>query len=424
LEGRRLSVTSWSGFGANIAPLAAAAPQAGFINAITAPDGVVRALPLLAEHQGRYYESLALAMFRRLLGLPQVTPGFPPERFPPERFLPADHAPLDSLRLVQGASELANPVGERLSALIPFRCPGGPAGGSFRYVSAADLRGGRLTPGELRGKIVLLGTTAPGLLDLRATPVGEVYPGVETHANLLAGLLDGELKREPGDALGYELVLLVASGLLLAFALPLLSAAAAVSLTLAMLGAVVSLNTWLYLGHGLLLPLASALVMIGFAFALNMSYGYLIESRSRRALARLFGTCVPPALVNDMVKDLGRYSMAATTCELTVMFCDMRGFTALAETLEPTQLQALLNTVFSRLTDVIQAHGGTIDTYMGDCVMASWGAPVAMPDHAARAVAAALDMAAAVQTLNREHARQGIPAIGLNTGPMCAAATP
>jgi adenylate cyclase len=418
LQGRRLPATPWSGFGANIAPLAAAAPQAGFFNAITAPDGVVRALPLLAEHQGGYYESLALAMFRRILGLPQVAPGFAPERF-----LPADYAALESLRMVQGASELAIPLSERLTALIPFRGPGGPTGGSFRYVSAADLLAGRLAPGELRGKIVLLGTTAPGLLDLRATPVGEVYPGVETHANLLAGLLDGELQREPDYAVGYELLVLVASGLLLAIALPLLNAARAVALALAVLGAVVGLNFWLYLGHGLVLPLASALVMIALAFALNMSYGYLVESRSKRALARLFGTYVPPGLVTEMVKDPGRYSMAAATRELTVMFCDMRGFTQLSESMEPTQLQALLNTVFSRLTEVIRRHGGTIDKYMGDCVMAFWGAPVAMPDHASRAVAAALDMTASIKALNREHAGQGIPAIGvgigLNTGPMC-----
>jgi adenylate cyclase len=418
MQGRRVLATQWTGFGANIAPLAAAAPQAGFFNAITAPDGVVRALPLLAEHEGRYYESLALALFRRILGLPQVAPGFPPERF-----LPNDYAALESVRLVQGATELAIPVSNRLTALIPFRGPGGPAGGSFNYVSAADLLAGRLAPGELQGKIVLLGTTAPGLLDLRATPVGEVYPGVETHANLLAGLLDGELKREPDYAMGYELVVLVASGLLLALALPLLTAARAVALALAVLGAVVSLNAWLYLGHRLVLPLASALVMIGFAFALNMSYGYLVESRSKRALARLFGTYVPPGLVIEMVKNPGGYSMAASTRELTVMFCDMRGFTQLAETMEPTQLQALLNTVFSRLTEVIRAHNGTIDKYMGDCVMAFWGAPVAMPDHATQAVAAALDMAAAVQALNREHARQGLPAIGvgigINTGAMC-----
>ena len=418
LQGRSVLATRWNGFGANIAPLAAAAPQAGFFNAVSAPDGVVRALPLLAEHGGQFYESLALAMFRRLVEMPKVEPGFPPERF-----LPADYAALDSVRLVRGDSELAIPVNDRLTALIPFRGPGGPAGGSFRYLSAADLLAGRLAPGELRGKIVLLGTTAPGLLDLRATPVGEVYPGVETHASLLAGLLDGELKREPDYALGYELLVLGASGLLLALALPLLSAARAVALVLAVLGVVIGLNTWLYLGHGLVLPLASALVMIGLAFALNMSHGYLVESRAKRALAQLFGTYVPPALVSEMVKDPSRYSMAATTRELTVMFCDMRGFTQLSETMEPTQLQALLNTVFSRLTEVIRAHHGTIDKYMGDCVMAFWGAPVEQPDHAAQAVAAALDMGAAIEALNREHARQRLPAIGvgigLNTGAMC-----
>ncbi len=418
LQGRPVLATHWNGFGANIAPLATAAPQAGFFNAITAPDGMVRTLPLLAEHEGQFYESLALAMFRRLMGMPTVEPGFPPERF-----LPTGYAALESVRLVQGGTQLAIPVSDRLTAIIPFRGPGGPAGGSFRYLSAADLLAGRLAPGELKGKIVLLGTTAPGLLDLRATPVGEVYPGVEAHANLLAGLLDGQLKHEPDFALGYELLVLVVSGLLLALALPLLSASRAVALVLAVLGAVVGLNSWLYLAHGLVLPLASALVMIGLAFALNMSHGYLVESRAKRALAQLFGTYVPPDLVTEMVKDPDRYSMAATTRELTVMFCDMRGFTQLAETMEPTQLQALLNTVFSRLTEVIRTHHGTIDKYMGDCVMAFWGAPVAQPDHAAQAVSAALDMAAAIRTLNREHAVKGLPAIGvgigLNTGAMC-----
>ena len=418
LQGRPVLATHWNGFGANIAPLAAAAPQAGFFNAIAAPDGVVRSLPLLAEHGGQFYESLALAMFRRLVGMPTVEPGFPPERL-----LPTGHAALESVRLVQGDTALDIHVSDRLTALIPFRGPGGPSGGSFRYVSAADVLAGRLAPAELRGKIVLLGTTAPGLLDLRATPVGEVFPGVETHANLLAGLLDGHIRHTPDFALGYEVLVLLASGLLLAWALPLLSAPRAVALTLAVLGAVIGLNSWLYLAHGLVLPLASAMVMIGSAFALNMSHSYWVESRTKRALAQLFGTYVPPGLVSEMVKDPGRYSMVATTRELTVMFCDMRGFTPLAESMQPTQLQALLNTVFSRLTEVIRTHDGTIDKYMGDCVMAFWGAPMTQPDHAARAVAAALDMATAIQTLNREHAVKGLPAIGvgigLNTGAMC-----
>jgi adenylate cyclase len=205
--------------------------------------------------------------------------------------------------------------------------------------------------------------------------------------------------------------------------LPLLSAGRAVALSVGVVGAVVGLNFWLYLGHGLVLPLASTLVMAALAFALNMSYGYLVESRSKRELAQLFGTYVPPELVDEMVKDPDSYSMTATTRELTVMFCDMRGFTQLSETMEPTQLQALLNTVFSRLTLVIRSHRGTIDKYMGDCVMAFWGAPVDTPNHASLAVQTALEMAEAVQQINREHAALGLPAIGvgigINTGAMC-----
>ena len=418
LGGRSMPATQWDGFGANIATLAQAAPRAGFFNAITDSDGVVRSLPVLAEHGGRYYESLGLAMFRLLLGSPQVAPGFAQEGL-----LPRTYQALESVQLVREGSRLAIPVNHRVSALVPFRGRGGPSGGSFTYVSAADVLAGRLAPGQLTNKIVLVGTTAPGLLDLRVTPVGETYPGVETHANLIAGLLDGELITQPDYALGYELVVLVGAGLLLALALPLLSAARAVALSVAVVAAIVGLNTWLYLGHGLVLPLASTLVMAGLAFALNMSYGYLVESRSKRELAQLFGTYVPPTLVAEMVKDPASYSMQAQTRELTVMFCDMRGFTQIAETLTPTALQALLNQVFSRLTQIIRTHLGTIDKYMGDCVMAFWGAPVDLPDHAHKAVQTALAMAEAMHGINRERAAAGQGAIGvglgLNTGDMC-----
>ena len=384
LTGRTLPATQWNGYGANIAPLAAAAPLAGFFNAMADHDGVVRSLPLLAEHEGRYYESLALALFRRLAGSPRVEPGFASERM-----LARAYQALESVRLVQGSTTLAIPVDERVAVLVPYRGPGGPQGGSFTYVSAADVLAGRLAPGQLQGKIVLLGTTAPGLHDLRTTPVGEAYPGVETHANLISGLLDGRFAVRPDYALGYELVMLVAAGLVLALGLPLLSAGRAVLLSLGVMGALVGLNFWLYLGHGLVLPLASSLVMAALAYALNMSYGYFVESRAKRELAQRFGTYVPPELVQEMLKDPDRYSMDAATRDMTVLFCDLKGFTTLSESMAPAQVQALLNTVFSRLTQVIRAHRGTIDKYMGDAVMAFWGAPLEAPDHARRAVDAA-----------------------------------
>ena len=418
LQGRPIKFTGWDGFGSNIEQIARAAPTAGYFNSITEGDGVVRSIPLIAAYKNSYYESLAMAMFRTLIGKPTVEPGFPQERF-----LSRNYQGLESIRLTQADRTMAVPVDERVAVLVPFRGPGGVAGGSYKYVSAADVLSGRVAPGLLKDKIVLLGTTAPGLLDLRVTPVGETYPGVETHANVISGLLDGRIFVKPDYAIGYEVVVLVLAGLALAFTLPLLTATRAVAMSATVLMALVGLNFWLYQGGGLVLPLASAIVMTLTAFALNMSYGYFVESRSKRELANLFGTYVPPELVDEMVKDPDSYSLAATNKELTVMFCDMRGFTKMSESMEPTQLQELLNGVFSRLTHLIRANRGTIDKYMGDCVMAFWGAPVDTPNHAALAVKTAIEMSDAVASINADHRKKGIPeigiGIGLNTGSMC-----
>lgn len=418
LQGRPIAFYSFNGYGSNLPQLAQAAPVAGFFNSITDNDGVVRSIPLVAEHGGAYYESLSLAVFRLMAGNPTVEPGFPRERL-----VGRNYPGLESIVLKQGARQLAIPVADKVTALVPFRGPGTAAGGSFRYVSASDLLAKRLPEGSLKDKIVLVGTTAPGLLDLRVTPVGETYPGVETHANVIAGLLEGRMFIKPDYAMGYEVVVLLVAGLLLAFLLPTLSATVAVLVSAGVVAVLVALNYWLFVGLGLVMPLASALVMAGMAFALNMSYGYFVESRSKRELANLFGTYVPPELVDEMVKDPDSYSMKAASRELTVMFCDMRGFTKMSERMEPTQLQELLNAVFSRLTDIIRTNRGTIDKYMGDCVMAFWGAPVDTPNHAELAVKSAIEMARAVREINEEHRAKGLPeigvGIGLNTGTMC-----
>jgi len=418
VHGRPTRFLHWKGHISNIEQLAGAAPMAGFFNPILDGDGVVRSVPLVMEYQGQFYESLSLAMYRMLVGLPDVAPGFPRDRF-----LSRNYQGLESIQLRRGDGVLSIPVDDRVASLVPFRGPGGVTGGSYKYVSAADVLAKRISPGSLKDKIVLVGTTAQGLLDLRVTPVGETYPGVEAHANVISGLLDGNTLVRPDYAIGYDVVILLLAGLALAFTLPLLSATRAVLVSAGVVAAVVGVNFWLYSGHGLVLPLAAALVMALTAFALNMSYGYFVESRSKRELANLFGTYVPPELVDEMVKDPDAYSMKASNKELTVMFCDMRGFTKMSETMEPTQLQELLNSVFSRLTDIIRGNRGTIDKYMGDCVMAFWGAPVDTPNHAHLATKTAMEMANSVRKINEEHRAKGIPeigiGIGLNTGTMC-----
>ena len=416
VKSRVVDAFSWNGYGANIPTLVEAAPLAGHFNPVADSDGIVRSLPLLAEYKGQYYESLSLAMFRRLLGSPTVSIGFSNEKW-----LSRNNQGLDRILLSEASPAI--PVDRHVAALLPFRGLGGAMGGSFRYVSASDVLAGRLPVASLKDKIVLVGTTAPGLLDLRTTPVGSAYPGVEMHANVISGWLDGRVTVKPDYAVGYDVFVLILAGMLLAIGLPLLSAPRAVMLSVGVLLAVTSVGTWLYLAFGLVMPLASAIVMTLTAFALNMSYGYFVETRSKRELAHLFGTYVPPELVDEMVKDPDSYSMKATSRELTVMFCDMRGFTKMSEKMEPTQLQELLTGVFSKLTSIIRANRGTIDKYIGDCVMAFWGAPVDTPEHAHLAVKSAMEMAGAVREINLEHRARGLPdigiGIGINTGTMC-----
>ena len=419
LQGRRHRFTVWRGFGASLPALAQAAPQAGFFNPLIDADGKVRAVPLLAEYQGQLYESLALSMFRELQGRPAVEPVFADGLG-----LAGGAAALRALRLRPASGvALELPVADGATALVPYRGQPGAQGGSFRYVSASDLIEGRLARGHLQGRIVLVGSSAPGLQDLRPTPVSEAFPGVEIHAHLLSGMLEGRLPVRPDYAVGYEALLVLLVGIGLALTLPVLPVvpgllAVAGTILLPLLA-----NLALYRWAGLALPLATTLVTALTILMLHLGGLWVFESRSRRALVGLFGSYVPPELVEEMVRDPGRYSMRADSRELTVMFCDMHGFTRLAESLPPEQLQALLQNVFDRLGTVVRAHRGTIDKSMGDCLMAFWGAPLPAADHAALAVRAALEIAEEVGRINADHQARGLPAggfgIGLSTGRMC-----
>ena len=418
LQGHRIAFTHWDGYAANLPVLASAAPSAGFFNAVEDADGLVRSVPLVAELGGRHFEPLALAMFRRYTGTPRVLPGFAPPGG-----LPSDYNALQSVVLEQGATRLALPVDAQVRARVPFRGPGGPRGGSFEYVSAARLLNGGLAPGHLAGKLVLVGSTAPGVYDQRSTPVGEVYPGAEVHANLLSGLLDGRLPVQPDWASGFEIVqLLIVAGVLIA-GLPRLRAAPAAQLAAALAVAMVALNLWSYRTHGLLLPLAASLLLTALLYAGITIRAFVVEGRQRRSLARLFGSYVPPELVAEMARDPARYDMRAENRELTIMFCDMRNFTRVSEQMSPEDLRALMNQFFSAMTGVIREHRGTLDKYIGDAIMVFWGAPLHDPAHAANAVQAALEMGARLGALNTDLARRGLPTIGvgigLNTGLVC-----
>lgn len=418
LQGRPSGLTRWRGQAANVPPLADAAPQAGFFNTLPDADGNVRRVPLLAELDGRPYETLALAMLRRYTGAPSLEPVFPAPGV-----LGPTYPGLAAVALVQGGQRLVVPVDDRVAMRVPFRGTGGPRGGAFEYLSAADLLEGRVAAGSLAGKLVLVGVTAPGVYDLRSTPVSEIFPGVEVHANLLAGLLDGRGPVEPDWVRGYAVLQLLVVMALLALALPRLSALAGIAATLAVALGLVAIDQWAYRVHQLVLPLAAALLLTGLVYAIHTGWGYVVEGRTRRSLARLFGTYVPPELVAQMARDPQRYTMQAENRELTVMFCDMRNFTRVSESLPPQELRALVNGFFSAMTLAIRERRGTLDKYIGDAIMAFWGAPVADAQHAAHAVQAALAMVQRLDGVNGALRQRGLPeigvGIGLNTGLVC-----
>ena len=411
LQGHSSHITHWDGYGASIDAITLAASAAGFFNAIADADGIVRATPLLASFENQYYESFALALFRVYQGLPQSSVKFQNDRA------------ISAMQISLNGKVQSIHVDEKLSVLIPYRGFGGAAGGTYRYVSAIDVLSKKLSENELKDKIVLIGSTAPGLQDLRTTPVGEAYPGVETHANILSSMLDGNSVFRPDYALGYELLMLLIVGVLLAFVLPSLSVASAMAFGMGVLLSTMVLNTSLFLSNGLVLPLAATL-LTGFAvYTLSMSADHLLRSRAMLALKKLFGSYVPPHLVEQMEEHYDNYAMQAKNVEMTVLFCDMRGFSQIAEKLLPSDVQAMLNRVFTQLSRVILRHGGTIDKYMGDCVMAFWGAPAQTSNHAHQAVLAALDMVDALAEINQVQHRLGLPdvqvGIGINTGMMC-----
>jgi len=196
------------------------------------------------------------------------------------------------------------------------------------------------------------------------------------------------------------------------------SVAAAVGLALA-----VALNLALWMQAATVLPLAATVLMVVLLYTINMAYGYFVESRSKREFATLFGQYVPPELVDKMAKDPKKYGMEGRSEDLTVLFSDIVGFTSISESLEPKDLAAFINEYLTSMSLVIRNQGGTLDKYIGDAIMAFWGAPVADSKHAFHGVTAALAMQVELRRINATVVKpRGWPeiriGIGLNSGIM------
>ncbi len=422
LNGREGRAYTVDGYEANIARLQQAAAGAGVFTATTDADGLVRSSPVLFRIGDGYYPSLSAATLATALGATAIKPklvGAVDTLSQAER----DASAFDTMQMWVDRKPVSFPVGEGMVATVQFRGPGGPAGGAFRYVSAADVLAGRVAREVLEGTIVLVGTTAPGLQDLRATPVNAQYPGVEIHANMIKSMLDGRFKVRPYWAQPIETILVAALGVALTLLLAVLSPAWSVLLAAGAFIACGAFNFALYSRYDVILNVFICLLLVATLFVLNLAWGWFFEVRKGRALVSRFGEYVAPELVERMAQDPEAYNMDGESRELTVMFVDVRGFTTISEGLTPKALREYINLYLTAMSEDIRAsHQGTLDKYIGDAVMAFWGAPVSFPDHASRAVATALLMQDSAARLNRDFLARGWPelriGIGLNTGPM------
>ncbi|MES2318516.1 MAG: adenylate/guanylate cyclase domain-containing protein [Pseudomonadota bacterium] len=422
LNGRELLAYNLPGYEANIARLQQAAAGAGIFTTSPDADGVIRSSILLYQIGEAYYPTLSLATAAVYLKARAISPLF--ERSVDQLSqAERESGGVDYVTMFLPGRNISIPVGEGMISLVQFRGKGGPNGGGFRYVSAVDVLTGTVPPALLKDVVVLVGTTAPGINDLRVTPVSAAYPGVEVHANMIKSILDNNFKARPHVAATLELIQVLVFGLLLTFALAMLSPLKAIALALAGLASALALNFYLYFQLNAVLNAAAILMLIVALFVLNVAYGYFFEVRKSRALVSRFSQYVAPELVAEMADDPDQYNMDGESRELTVLFVDVRGFTTISEGLEPKELREYINLYLTAMSiDIRDSHQGTLDKYIGDAVMAFWGAPVAFADHAGRAVATSLLMQASAARLNEEFIARGWPplkiGIGLNTGIM------
>jgi adenylate cyclase len=364
---------------------------------------VFRRAPLLQRYGGDLYPSLALAVAGLSLGSPPVSLSFASRK--DERMSGIE---LEALQL----GERRIPVNEQVTVYIPYR----GLQGSFPYVPAKDVFSGTAPQEILRDRIVLIGASAAGLLDLRSTPVGQRYIGVEAHANLISGLLDGTILQQPSWTIGLEFSLLFVIALLTALVLPRLAPITALLFVIGLLFLTMALNLWMWTAQALVVPLASLLCFTLVASVLQINYGFFIESRNKRHLSKIFGQYIPPSLVAEMDASGQGVSLEGESRTMSVLFSDVRGFTTLSEKLDARELTQLMNEFLTPITRVIHEHRGTIDKYMGDAVMAFWGAPLADDQHARHAVQAGLGMIRAMRELGNDFAKKGWPPIAVGVG--------
>ena len=391
----------------NIPPIEQAAAGRGMFSIDPEPDGIVRRVPVVMEAQGQLAPALTMEMLRVVSRAGAI-------------LIRADQAGVKTVA-VPG---LEVPTDGRGRFWVYFN-KRDPA----RSVSATDVLNGRVAPDRLRGRLVLIGTSATGLLDIKTTPVQPDMPGVEVHAQILENILTKSLLASPGYAIGAEIIAAVVFGLAIIVAAPMLPAAIVVALGAALIAGLIGISWYFFVEHHLLIDFTYPLISCWLIYLVLTFVNYFREQQQRQQIRSAFGFYLSPPLVEQLARSPEKLVLGGEERRMTILFSDVRGFTTISEHYkdDPQGLTQLMNQFLTPLTNAIIERKGTIDKYIGDAIMAFWNAPVDDDEHEANACDAALEMLARAEVLNGELKREAEASggvymplrigIGLNSGP-------
>ena len=377
----------------------------GMFNAIPDKDGIIRNVPAFFVHNKVIYPSLAAEMLRIATQRKNI-------------IIRVDQAGIQKV----GIHKQLTVETDRFGRIWPYFSLSDPD----KYVSAAEILDGTADPKKIQGKLTIVGTSAVGLKDIRSVPTDPVIPGVEVHAQIVEAAFHKAYLKRPGYFVAAELAFILVGGLIMIILVPWVGAKwTAVLFVLSAAGAG-GTSWYLFSEKHLLLDASYSIGSILIIYMVLTYTGYAREEANRRQTRDAFSKYLSPDMVARVAANPDELKLGGEQREMTLLFCDVRGFTTISEQFDAVGLTALINKLLTPLTNAILKRQGTVDKYMGDCIMAFWNAPLDDPDHAYNGCLSALAMLAEMQPLNDrleieagEEGRKHIPlkvGLGLNSG--------
>ena len=385
----------------NISILAAAAQNSGFFNTLPDSDGSNRWAPLVVALGENYYSSLAVSMVCSYLDFPVLS-------------LNLESYGANSI----GIGEKTIPTNESGQLLINYLGP--PR--TFPHYSVADILSGTIPPDTFRDKIVLVGATAVGIYDLRVTPFSSTFPGVEIHATVIDNILHENFLTHSSFIRMIDVGAIILFGLIMGLLVSRLRPISGMASALLIIAVFIAMNFLAFFRFNVWLNLVYPLTTMMMIYLGITIYHYFKEEQEKKKIRSAFQYYLTSSVINEMLKNPGKLKLGGDRRNLTVLFSDIRGFTTISEKMTPEELIMLLNEYLTAMTNQVFYYDGLLDKYMGDAIMAVFGAPLDQPDHARRACLTALAMMRELRRLQNKWEAEGRPVfdigIGINSGEM------